>query len=59
MLGSNPLSSMIRKRTSGPLFGQQSDTRMKLSKDIREAEGFDELPMTFMVEAKDAFHNKD
>jgi hypothetical protein len=57
MLGSNPLSSMMRKRGSVPLNGL--DTRMKLSKDIREAEGFDELPMTFRVETKDSYHNKD
>lgn len=59
MLGSNPLSSMIR-RNSTPLQslpGGQS--KIKLSKDLREAEGFDDLPLTFTIKSKETYNNSD
>jgi hypothetical protein len=56
MLGSNPQSSLIR-RNSTPLMGASviGQQKIKPPKDIREAEGFDDLPATYKVKDKDSF----
>lgn len=57
MLGSG--APGLQRPISGPLLGSGSNlqSKVKPSKDIREAECFDELPLQYTVKQKEAFHN--